>query len=407
MSLVAFLRNNWPFLLVGFLLTFLSSFGQTFFIAVFAGEIRATFNLTSGEWGTAYATGTFVSGMLMIWTGMLTDRLRVRVLAPAVLVGLSIAVLSMAIVPAAGLLPVVVFLLRFFGQGMTSHVAIVAMSRWFVAARGRALSLASLGFSVGEAFLPLMMVSLLAGARWQVLWAICALVPILMAPVIIRLLRLERSPQSMAMDSESLGMGGRHWSRPQVIQHWLFWLILPMILAPSAFSTAFFFLQVHLAEVKGWSHGSLVAMFPVFTVSGIVAMLASGVAIDRLGTTRLMPFFLLPMGLGFLVISLTGSLAATGGAMVLMGLSQGMNSTVPNAFWAEYYGTRHVGSIKALAMGAMVFGSAIGPAITGVMIDRGYPFPVQMPAITAYICFTALLVGIGVTLAKRSLPAAA
>ena len=58
-------------------------------------------------------------------------------------------------------LPVVIFALRLCGQGMTSHIAVVAMARWFDAERGRALSIAALGFSVGEAVLPIVFVVLL------------------------------------------------------------------------------------------------------------------------------------------------------------------------------------------------------------------------------------------------------
>lgn len=403
MSLAVFLRENWPFLLVGALLTFLSSFGQTFFISVFAGEIQTTFGLTSGEWGGLYATGTLVSGFCMIWAGMLSDRLRVRVLGPAVLVGLAAATLSMAVVPEAAYLPFVIFLLRFFGQGMASHVAIVAMSRWFVATRGRAVSIAGLGFALGEAFLPIIFVSLLVVADWRVLWIVAAAIPLLLSPVIFRLLKLERSPAALAEDNASLGLDQKHWTRGEVLKSPLFWMILPFLVAPPAFSTSFFFLQVHLAEVKGWSHTALVALFPVFTFLAIGGALTSGWIVDRVGSARLIPFIQLPMAAGFLVIASTGSLGATAIAMALMGLSQGMVSTVPNVFWAEFFGTRHIGSVKAMATAVMVIGSAIGPWITGVFIDRGMPFPEQMPYIAGYFAFAAILVLIGVSRAAPRL----
>ncbi|MEL7343967.1 MAG: MFS transporter [Pseudomonadota bacterium] len=403
MSLGVFLRENWPFLLVGVLLTFLSSFGQTFFISVFAGEIQSTFNLTSGEWGALYATGTLVSGLLMIWAGMLSDKLRVRVLGPAVLVGLAAATLTMAVVPEAAYLPFVIFLLRFFGQGMASHVAIVAMSRWFVATRGRAVSIAGVGFAMGEAFLPMIFVSLLVVADWRVLWIVAAAIPLLLSPVIYRLLKLERSPAALAEESLALGLDGRHWTRGEVLKSPLFWMILPFLIGPPAFSTSFFFLQVHLAEVKGWSHTSLVALFPVFTIFGIIGGLSSGWVVDRIGSARLIPFIQLPMAAGFLVISMTGSIGATAVAMGLMGLSQGMVSTVPNVFWAEFFGTRHIGSVKAMATAVMVMGSAFGPWITGVFIDRGMQFPEQMPFIATYFTIAAILVLIAVTRAAPRL----
>jgi sugar phosphate permease len=407
MNFARFLRDNAPFLSVGVLLTFLSSFGQTFFISVFAGEIRAEFGLSHGAWGGIYSLGTTASAALMIWLGTLTDRHRVRVLAPFVLAGLSAASLFMAAVPVVWLLPLAIFFLRFLGQGMSTHIAIVAMARWFVASRGRALSVATLGVAAGEALLPLVFVSLLAIYDWRMLWVAAAVVIAVLIPVIGPLLRLERTPQSIADSSSSLGMAGRHWSRGDMTRHWLFWLIVPALLAPPAFGTAFFFQQVHIAEVKGWAHLQLAAMFPIFTLSGVVGLLLSGALIDRIGTGRLMPLVQLPMALGFLLFGLTDSLFAAGVAMALMGLTQGANSTVPNAFWAEFYGTRHLGAIKSLAVAIMVFGTAIGPALTGLLIDAGLPFTAQMPGIAAYFLCAASLVGLGMARARPLLSPAA
>ena len=71
---LAFLRNNAAFLLAGILLSFTSSFGQTFFISIFAGEIMATFSLSDGDWGLIYSAGTTASAIVMVWSGVLTDR---------------------------------------------------------------------------------------------------------------------------------------------------------------------------------------------------------------------------------------------------------------------------------------------------------------------------------------------
>jgi len=75
--------------------------------------------------------------------------------------------------------------------------------------------------------------------------------------------------------------------------------------------------------------------------------------------------------------------------MVIMSLTIGANSTVPSAFWAEFYGTRHLGSIKAMTTAVMVLGSAIGPGLTGVLIDYGIAFDNQMIGIAVYFIFAS------------------
>ena len=390
-----FIRQNAPFLAAGVLLTFLSSFGQTFFISVFAGHIRTEFALSHGGWGTAYSIGTFASALMMVWLGVLTDRFRVRMLGLWVLLLLALAAATMALANTVVLLVIAVFLLRLAGQGMANHLATVAMARWYVAARGRALSIAYLGVAAGEAFLPMIVVAAMSGVPWRALWGVAAILTLALIPILLRLLRLERTPAAIAEETQSAGLGGRHWSRRDLLRHRLFWFVLPYLLGPPAFGTAFFFHQVHLAEVKAWGHGTLVAMFPLFTGAAIASLLTSGWLIDRLGAMRLMPMVQVPMALGFLLMAVAENVLVGGVAMVLMGLSQGANSTIPAAFWAEAYGTRHLGAIKSLASAIMVFGTAVGPILTGLLIDRGLPFPAQMPAIALYFALAALLVATG------------
>ncbi len=402
MRTIDFVRANAPFLAAGILLTFISSFGQTFFISVFAGQIRADFGLSHGAWGTAYSAGTFCSALVMIWVGVLTDRFRIRSLGLWVLVLLAVASATMALANSVALLIVAVFLLRLGGQGMAGHLATVAMARWYVATRGRALSIAYLGVAAGEAFLPMIIVAAMSGVSWRALWGVAAVLIVALIPFLVRLLRLERTPSAIAAETESSGLDGRHWTRKELLNHRLFWFCLPYLLGPAAFSTAFFFHQVHLAEFKGWGHGALVVMFPLFTGTAVLSLFASGWLIDRLGAMRLLPLTQLPMGFGFLLFGLAETPWLGGVAMIMMGLSQGANSTIPAAFWAEAYGTRHLGAIKSLASAIMVFGTAIGPILTGILIDQGTPYAMQMPFVAGYFVFAAVMIAVGLGQARST-----
>lgn len=401
MGYFSFFRQNAPWLISTMLLTFTSSYGQTFFISIFAGEIRQDFNLTHGTWGVIYTVGTAMSALVMVWAGMLTDRLRVRMLAPTVLGILVIACLTMATISQAWMLVPVIFLLRLSGQGMTSHIAMVATARWFTAARGRALSITSLGFSLGNALLPLIFVALLGVINWRYLWGIAAGLTLLIIPILLLLLRHERTPQSISTGSANTGMGQKHWTRKMLLHHWLFWLMVPTLLGPPAWSTSLFFQQVHLSGVKGWTHLEFVALFPVFTFVMITTTIAIGPGIDRFGANRIMPFYLWPFTISFIVISLTSSLGGAAIGMAIMGLGAGLGNTLVSAFWAEHVGTRHLGSVKSMAAAIMVLGSAIGPGITGWFIDQGVSFPTQMLWIAGYFLISSLLATIA---CKRAYP---
>ncbi|MBP0483326.1 MFS transporter [Sagittula salina] len=403
MTLPLFLGQNARWLAAGGLLTFLSSFGQTFFISVFAGEIRADFDLSHGEWGLTYTLGTGASAAVMIWAGGLTDIFRSRSLGALALAMLAGACLFMAFNRWSALLPLVIFALRFTGQGMTVHIAVVSMSRWFVATRGKALSIASLGVALGEALLPLAAVALMTWVDWRLLWIGAAGAGLLAIPALVALLHEERTPQSHAETDHATGMEGRHWRRPEMLRHWLFWFMIPALLGPAAFNTAFFFHQVHFATVKGWEHLHLVALFPLFTVAGVTSMVLSGALLDRVGTARLIPWFQVPMVAAFTLFALGDSLGTALLGLICMAMTSGANSTLPNAFWAEFYGTRSLGAIKAMAAAVMVLGSALGPGITGGLIDAGLGIQMQYLGVAGYFLFTTAMMAVGVRRAARRL----
>ena len=396
MSYLSFIRANWLFLLAGFLLTFTSSYGQTYFISLFAGEIMADFDLTDGQWGGIYTIGTTLSAVAMIWAGVLTDRFRVRALAVAVMLALAAASVAMALNTSATLLILVIFALRLTGQGMMSQLGSVAMVRWFEATRGKALSISSMGFSAGQAILPVVFVALLAVTGWRNLWLVAALLVLVTIPVIQLLLRQERTPQSMAEEAQIAGMDGRHWTRGETLRSGLFLLMVPSVVGPAAWGTALFFQQVHLTEVKGWELVAYVALMPIYTLSTVVSTFLSGWAIDRFGVSRIVPLQMLPFALSFLILAFADTLFAAGVGLVIFGVGQGLMATGTSTFWAEYFGSRHIGSIKAVVAALMVFGSAIGPGITGALIDLGIDFPQQMLPIAAYYVAAALLAALGI-----------
>lgn len=403
MQFFTFLKNNLAWLGAGALLAFLSSFGQTFFISIFSGHIRAEFGLSHAAWGGIYSLGTGASALVMIWAGISSDYIRTRTLGTVVIIALALSCIAMANLYVVALLPVMIFSLRLLGQGMCSHLAVVAMSRWFVASRGRALSIAGMGYSLAEASLPVLFVFLMGFMHWRSLWWVAAFVLILSAPILRHLLSKERAPQSVAQDAMSLGMKNRHWTRSETLRHPLFWFMVPALLGPSAFSTAFFFQQVHFAEIKEWEHITLVSFFPFFTGSSVLMMVLSGWALDRFGTARLIAFYQLPMICAFLCFALGNGLSVFVFGLFFLSMTSGSNATLPNAFWAEFYGTQHLGALKAMAAAIMVLGSAIGPGITGVLIDYKIGLETQYLWISGFFAFSTMFMVVGMVLYSKDI----
>ncbi|NNK77598.1 MAG: MFS transporter, partial [Litoreibacter sp.] len=149
------------------------------------------------------------------------------------------------------------------------------------------------------------------------------------------------------------------------------------------------------------------ALFPVYTGAAVLSMGLSGLAIDRFGTSRLMPVYQIPLILGFIAFSLTSTVFGAGIAIIGLGITNGINATLSSAFWAEFYGTRHLGAIKAMAAAVMVLGSAIGPGLTGLIIDLGIDYNQQMLGVAAYLALGAILTTIAVRQASPSVTVSA
>lgn len=399
-----FLSENARFLTVGFVLMLTSSYGQTFFISIFAGEIMESFSLTDGEWGAVYTAGTMISALVMLWAGAQTDRFRVRALAWIVLPGLGVSGLLMAVNPWPLALIGIVFLLRIFGQGMTFQLAAVAMARWFSARRGLALSISTMGFYAGQAAFPALFAALLLVYDWRLLWAGSAVLVFVSVPVVVWLLAQERTPQSLAKEDSTPGMRNRHWTRREMLRTPFFWLLVPLLLGPPCWGTALFFQQVHIATVKGWALVDYLSLIPILTAVSVAATLLSGQLIDRFGSGRVIQIYLLPWVVGFLLLANAETIFAAAIAFAVFGLATGTQATVVTAFWAEYFGTRHLGAIKAASTSIMVFGSAIGPGVTGILIDLGYDFPSQMPLLAIYFAVANLLAVIAIQRTHQILP---
>ena len=406
MPLASFLFENARFLIAGIVLTFASCAGQTFFISIFAAEIMRDFGLTNGGWGLVYSVATTASAVAMFWAGALTDRFRARGIAAFVIPGLAMTCVAMSLSTSVVALFLVVFFLRFFGQGMMFQLAAVSMARWFSARRGLALSISAMGFWVGQAVLPVIFAALLLTHDWRSLWLVAAVGVLAFFPIVFWLLAQERTPQSLAEKDTSVGMGGRHWTRAEVIGSRFFLLLLPALVGPSAWGTALFFQQVHIAEVKGWNLVEYLALIPAMTVVSVASTLIAGQVIDRIGSGRLLQVFPVFWIAGFLLLSLATTLPVALVAFVVFGVAHGTQATLFTALWAEYFGTRHIGAIKATSTSLMVLGSAIGPGVSGVFIDLGFSFPDQMIWVAIYFVITMVMIWIAVEGARGDLAAA-
>mgnify|MGYP000536242770 CR=1 FL=1 len=373
---VDFLRNNWRLLAFGWTMMLCSSLGQTYFVSIFGGQIRAEFGLSHAAYGTCYSLGTLVSAGILMWAGRLIDRHSLVLYSVTVLIALAVAAAAITLVGGVIGLTIVFFALRFFGQGLTTHGAMTAMGRYFSAERGRAVSFAALGHVTGQAVLPLVTVAALTVLPWRTVWLIGSGALLgLAVPIVVVLLRQVSAakPGEAPRATTVAPMPGAEPSRDATLGHVLrdvrFYLWLPALLAPAYISTGLIFHQVHIASAKGWGLTLVASALSAFAVGSFIMMLCTGVLVDRYSARRLVPFGMVPLGAACLVLSLSEASAAPFAFFGLLGVGSGMEAVIVGAIWAEVYGVTHLGAIRAFATAMVVFASGLAPVAVGVMID--------------------------------------
>jgi len=383
MSFFSFVRSNARWLAGGLLLTFFSSFGQTFFISMSAGEIRTEYGLSHGGFGMLYMAATLASALTLPQIGKIVDYVSVSRVALIIVPALAVATVSMAFSHSLVLLAVTIYCLRLFGQGMMTHTAMTAMARWYVGQRGRAVSIVTLGHQVGEAIFPFTFVALAALFGWRSSWLLAAMILIVVAlPSIFGLMRIERQPRSS--DGPERNTAIRNWTRKEVLRDSYFWIIILGILAPGFIGTTIFFHQVYLVELRGWTREMFAASFLAMSIMTVIFALVGGALIDRFSAVSLLPSFLLPLALSCFVLGIFPQGWSAFAFMGLLGISYGLSSTLFGALWPEVYGSRYLGSIRSVVVALMVFATAMGPGVTGYLIDAGVSYPLQIGVMGLY-----------------------
>lgn len=375
-KLTTYILGNKFLLGFGFLLSFLSSFGQTFLLSLYLPFLQEEFELTDGGFSSIYSAATLCSAFTITWLGRYIDKVRLTRFTIFVLLGLvfSIGLLSQAY--SLTLLFISLFGLRLFGQGMMTHTSITSMARFFEEARGKAISIGSLGHSFGEAILPILIVTCIAWVDWRYTLIISMIFVLFSIPFSNYLLRKNAHfnqlrkyiPQPFSQQEE------KQTQPLEIIKTKAFWILLPSSLAAASIGTGFLLFKLKLGISKGWDPAFIAAGFTSYAIGNALSNLFAGFLSDRYSGKILFPFYLLPFSVGLIMLLVSDEIWVYLGLITGIGATNGFGSTVKNVAMAELYGTRILGSVRSLFTTVTVFSTALGPVFFGLLLDRGYSY---------------------------------
>ena len=379
-------------ILFGFIFTFFSSFGQSFFLGIFNTSIRNELSITHGQFGSIYASATLLSSIVLIWVGKKIDDINISRFAFYVILLLSFSCFIFSNISSLLFLFLAIFLMRFSGQGMMSHTATTTISRYFTKSRGKALSTGWFGLSTAEFILPVLIVYLLAIYDWKNIWILISLISILFLPLVSYFLVKDLNFESRETknDKEILNIKIKDWKRIDVIKDYRFYIICANMLAMPWIATGTFVYQSFILESKNWGPFIIAQSFMAYSILSVITLFISGLLIDKFTSRKILIFMNIPLLLSVIVIIFFDHSITAFVFLSLIGISNGFANVLGSSTWAEIYGVKYIGSIKALTTALMVFATAFGTALFGILIDRG--FTIEQIAIISGIYISGALV---------------
>jgi len=361
-------------IIFGFIFTFFSSFGQSYFLGLFNSSIRETLSISHGQFGSIYASATLCSSFLLIWVGKKIDDMNVFKFAIFVAILLSFSCFFFSKISSIIFLFFGIFLMRFSGQGMMSHTATTTVSRYFTKSRGKALSAGWFGLSSAEFILPVLIVFLLTLTSWQNIWLIISISVLIFLPISSYLLvkNINLDSREASNEDEFKEENIKQWTRKEVIKDYRFYIINMNMLAMPWIATGTFVYQSFITSSKDWGQYVIAQSFMSYSVLTIITLLISGFLIDKFTSRRILIYMNIPLFLSVLVIIYFNSPISAFVFLGLIGISNGLANLLGSSIWAEIYGVKNIGSIKALTTALMVFATAFGTALFGILIDYGF-----------------------------------
>ena len=368
------LSLNKKVIIFGFIFTFFSSFGQSFFLGLFNAPIRNELGITHGQFGSIYASATICSSLLLIWVGKKIDDYRILNYSFFVVILLFGSTLFFSFINSVYFLAVAIFLMRLSGQGLMSHTSTTTISRFFERSRGKALSTIWFGLSTAEFILPVLVTYFFLIYSWRTVWQGIAILIIFLLPFVIL-----NTIKSVNLDSREADNNPKikqlkikSWRRRDVIKDYRFYIVSLNMLAMPWMATGIFVYQSFISESKMWAVYTIPKAFMVYSITSIITLFLSGFLVDKFTGRKLILFMNIPLLLAMFVLLQYNHEIFAYIFLGLIGVSNGLANILGSSTWAEIYGVKYIGSIKALTTAFMVFSTAFGTALFGLLIDNGF-----------------------------------
>ena len=218
------------------------------------------------------------------------------------------------------------------------------------------------------------MIYLLSIIDWKNIWLIISICILIFLPITSYFLTkdLNFDSREKSDNETSTDRNYKQWKREEVIKDYRFYILCANMLAMPSIATGTFVYQSFILSSKNWGPYIIAQSFMVYSILSVLTLILSGFLIDKFTSRKILIFMNIPLFFAAVVLFSFNQPFSSFILFGLIGISNGLCNVLGSSTWAEIYGVKHIGSIKALTTALMVFATASGTAIFGVLIDKGY-----------------------------------
>jgi MFS family permease len=346
---------------------FMTTPGQTVGVASFVDPVALDLGLARELVILLYSLGTLLGILPAPLIGRFVDRYGPRPVVVVASLALGGSCFAMGAVANPWTLAIAFTLLRGSAIGGLSLSSLNMVNLWFERLRGRATAVALMGLAAGGLVVPRIAEWITINYGWRSAYgALGAAVLAIMVPV--GLLFFRNNPRNYGMLPD-FGRKNSVDGAPDRCQYTLaeatrtivFWYLLLLAVLYNAVGTALLLDHVRLLESVGENRVVAIHLLGFVPVAQVLAVLGSGFLVDRIGARRAGL-----AGLAVLTLTLVSVMTAPylfrGYLYVIsLGATIGILQVAHSSGLAEYFGIRHLGTLRGTTFVVGVFGAAIGP----------------------------------------------
>ena len=349
--------------------------GTYFSYGVLFNPLIAEFGWSRASIAGASSMAFLLMGLLGIVIGRLNDRIGPRKLMTVTGVFFGLGYLLMYRLETVWQL--YLFFGIVFGIGLSSIdvIALSTIARWFVRKRGVVTGIVKVGTGAGQMTIPFLVSILIISYGWRYSCVIIGVAVLIILVSIAQLMRRDPGQMGLSPDRDEAGPADRPalavegLSLGEALRTRRFWTLC------AAYLTVVFCLMLVIVHIVPFAMDINVsptkAAGVLSTIGGVsmVGRFFSGLAIDRIGSRRVMIFCFFLLITGLLWLQLAKELWMIYLFAVIYGISHGGFFTTFSPIVVEFFGIKSHGALFGIAMFSGAFGGAIGPFLAGYIFD--------------------------------------